>query len=428
MYMNLLFFLLKKFSKYILAISFLCTFLYPDTLQSETKDIRSRDKKEINSNYLTSKNELENYIIDNGDTLYINFFPALDLSGFYSVNDEGEIFLPRLSGINVSGLRTAELKKLLNERYKEFLISPEINVYVAIFRDINVTISGEVRYPGVYNFPSYKSLSIQNYAQSQFDYLGSETSSKEEGEQENFNERFNLTLKNEVSKEVITEEKIKTSNKLDPSFSTKVERGNVTTISDLIRKAGGITSFTDLKKIEVVREVPLGEGGGKKIAVINLNSFLSQSDKSNDLRLFDGDRIFIPSLTSANKAQVPKSVLTGLSPRFIKVNVFGRVANKGEVLLPLEGTLSDALDVTGPMKPLSGKVVLIRYNSDGTIVRKKIAYSAQAPRGSKRNPLIQEGDLITVTNSVFGKTTDVIKEVTAPFVGIYSTKKLIEDF
>ena len=97
-------------------------------------------------------------------------------------------------------------------------------------------------------------------------------------------------------------------------------------------------------------------------------------------------------------------------------------------MLPLEGTLSDELDVTGKMKPLSGKVILIRYNSDGTIARKKIDYSANAPRGSKRNPLIQEGDLITVTNSIFGKTTDVIKEVTAPFVGIYSTKKLIEDF
>ena len=49
-------------------------------------------------------------------------------------------------------------------------------------------------------------------------------------------------------------------------------------------------------------------------------------------------------------------------------------------------------------------------------------------RGSRRNPLIKEGDLITVTNSIFGKTTDVIKEITAPFVGIYSTKQLIEDF
>ena len=39
-----------------------------------------------------------------------------------------------------------------------------------------------------------------------------------------------------------------------------------------------------------------------------------------------------------------------------------------------------------------------------------------------------EGDLISVKNSFFGKTTGVLKEITAPFVGIYSTKELIEGF
>ena len=97
-------------------------------------------------------------------------------------------------------------------------------------------------------------------------------------------------------------------------------------------------------------------------------------------------------------------------------------------MLPLEGTLSDAMDITGPIKPLSGKVILIRYNRDGTVSKRKIAYSANAPRGSKRNPFIKEGDLITVTNSIFGKTTGVIKEVTAPFIGIYTTRELIKDF
>ena len=97
-------------------------------------------------------------------------------------------------------------------------------------------------------------------------------------------------------------------------------------------------------------------------------------------------------------------------------------------MLPLEGTLSDAMDITGPIKPLSGKIVLIRYNNDGTISKKKIAYSANAPRGSKRNPFLKEGDLINVTNSIIGRTTDVLSEVTKPFIGIYTTKELIEDF
>ena len=58
----------------------------------------------------------------------------------------------------------------------------------------------------------------------------------------------------------------------------------------------------------------------------------------------------------------------------------------------------------------------------------KEAISARAKRGSKRNPFLKEDDLISVKNSIFGKSTGVIREFTAPFLGIYSTKEIIESF
>ena len=72
--------------------------------------------------------------------------------------------------------------------------------------------------------------------------------------------------------------------------------------------------------------------------------------------------------------------------------------------------------------------MLIRYRQDGKVIKKNISYSASAKRGSKRNPYLKEDDLISVKNSILGKTTGVIKEFTAPFVGIYSTKEIIEGF
>ena len=63
-----------------------------------------------------------------------------------------------------------------------------------------------------------------------------------------------------------------------------------------------------------------------------------------------------------------------------------------------------------------------------SIIKKNVSYSASAKRGSKRNPYLKEDDLISVKNSLIGKTTGVLKEVKAPFVGIYSTKELIEGF
>ena len=158
------------------------------------------------------------------------------------------------------------------------------------------------------------------------------------------------------------------------------------------------------------------------------SSFLNESDPTNDLRLFDGDRLFFSKLDLKDKDQVSKSILSGLSPRFISVNLFGRVETPGLLKLPLEATLSDAIDLSGPIKPLSGKIVLIRYNKDGTIIKKNISYSARAKRGSKSNPYLEANDLISVKNSFLGKTTGVIGEITAPFVGIYTTKEIIESF
>ena len=415
-------------------IIFLCRLSTVELVKSENLNQTSTVNTKINPNYLNSKKELQDYIIDKGDNLFIEFFPAEELSDFYSVNEEGEVYLPRLRETNVSGLTTSELEKLLEKKYAEYLISPKINIKIAIFRSINVTIAGEIRYPGIYKFRPYQSSSIQDFQKN----LTSNTLNKKElqssGEilptvpMQNDTSSIQNQLLSSSQNQLINEEGIKDRNNPFINYLEKVKDGNLTKISDVIRKAGGITSSSDLKRIQIIRNIPVDKGGGKKTALVNLDALLDDAYNPNDIRLFDGDHIYIPSLNNSNKAQVPKSVISGLSPRFVKVNVFGRVSSPGQFMLPLEGTLSDALDITGPIKPLSGKVVLIRYNNDGTIFKKKIAYSANAPRGSSRNPFIKEGDLITVTSSVFSKTAEAIKEITAPFQGIYFTKELIEGF
>ena len=138
--------------------------------------------------------------------------------------------------------------------------------------------------------------------------------------------------------------------------------------------------------------------------------------------------MFFHKLSKADADQIPKSIISGISPKFISVNLFGRVKTPGEVKLPLESVLADAIDLSGPIKPLSGKIVLIRYEDDGKSIKKNIAYSAKAKRGSQRNPYLKQDDLISVKNSFFGKTAGVLKEITAPFSGIYSTKQLIDSF
>ena len=109
------------------------------------------------------------------------------------------------------------------------------------------------------------------------------------------------------------------------------------------------------------------------------------------------------------------------------MEISGQIEYPGSIMLPIQGSLSDVMNLSGPRKPLSGNIFLIRYNKDGTLTRKSIRYSSTASPGSKNNPYLMQGDLITVKNSLLGRTSGVLKAVTEPLVGIYATKQIIEN-
>jgi len=424
--------------------------------------------------YLNPRSSLENYILDTGDTVSINFIFVPEFSSSQKINLEGEIMLPEIGTIYIKGLNINQLENLLEKKYVEFLKSPEIEVGIDSYRFIKsgiypvnangeiilpylnevyvrglttneisnllsrkylqseliyaevktkistfkpqrILISGEVRNPGIYKFQGFDSKQFGSIEASPSNPLEDKDNLVVNGK---LSEKTNL----EISKNRSTQ------NNFAETVQIKRQSEKFTTISNAILRAGGITSFTDLSRIEIIRDVPLGKGGGKKKAVIDFTSFLNESDVTNDIRLFDGDRLIFPKSLSKTNDQIPKSILSGISPKFISVNLFGRVESPGIVRLPLESALSDAIDLSGPIKPLSGKIVLIRYNKDGTILKQNISYSARAKRGSRRNPFLKANDLISVKNSFLGKTSGVLKEITAPFVGIYTTKEIFESF
>ncbi len=352
-------------------------------------------------------------------------------SGIYSINNEGELMLPLLKETYVRGLTTNEISNLLSKKYlNSENISSEVEIRIANFKPQRILVTGEVRNPGIYKFSGYSSgefFAVENIEDDTFQKgeLGNDTEDSISKEIDGDNMTKGQVNRTESNASL---NQISQNNNTRQSFQIKRPSENFTTISNAIKRAGGITSKTDLTRIEITRDIPIGKGGGKQRAVVDFTSFLNESDPTNDIRLFDGDRIFLPKLATASSDIIPKSILSGLSPRFITVDIFGRVENPGTVRLPLESALSDAINVTGPIRPLSGKIVLIRYNKDGTILNKNISYSARAKKGSKRNPFVEQGDLITVKNSLLGKSTGIIREFTAPFIGIYSTKEIIESF
>ena len=63
------------------------------------------------------------------------------------------------------------------------------------------------------------------------------------------------------------------------------------TLFDAIQISRGVTPYSDLSNISVIRKIPKGKGGGKKKAELNFLSLLVDGNESQNIRLFDGDVI-----------------------------------------------------------------------------------------------------------------------------------------
>ncbi|WP_413391423.1 polysaccharide biosynthesis/export family protein [Prochlorococcus marinus] len=380
-------------------------------ISTQAQQVFEESRSFIDTSYLESKNQLEDYILDTGDILKIEFNNTPELSGFFPIDEKGEIFFERIKYTYVRGLTIRELTRLLEKRYEEFLINPEIYIKISTYKPIRVSIRGEVKAPGVIRFPAL--LSINRKVSLERKTLNSNLLSNQGQGSQNLN---SPSLSQSTNK----------TNYNSNSSSSIIKRSNdyVTTLSNAIKGAGGLTSYSDLKNLEIVRDIPIEKGGGKKRAVLDFRSFINDADPKNDIRIFDGDSIFIPRLQEKNPTVIPNSVISGLSPRFIKVTISGQINNPGTVKIPIEGSLSDVMNLTGPRKPLSGKIYLIRYKKDGSLLRENINYSANARPGSLRNPYLIANDLITVKNSILGRTSGTLRALTDPLAGIYSTNEL----
>ncbi|HWP59959.1 MAG TPA: polysaccharide biosynthesis/export family protein [Candidatus Acidoferrales bacterium] len=92
----------------------------------------------------------EFYVIGYGDVLSVNVWREPSLSGSAKVRPDGYITLPLVNEVQVVGLTTGELRKVLEEKYKEFTVSPFVTIRVEGIASSEVFLVGQVGRPGAY--------------------------------------------------------------------------------------------------------------------------------------------------------------------------------------------------------------------------------------------------------------------------------------
>lgn len=131
-----------------LLVQILCFALSLSLVSCGTKQLQVREYSVSAGTPDPAKPPEEFYLIGFGDVLNVNVWKEPTLSGSAKVRPDGYITLPLINEVQVVGLTTTQLRKLLEEKYREFTASPFVTVRVEGIASSEVFLVGQVTRPG----------------------------------------------------------------------------------------------------------------------------------------------------------------------------------------------------------------------------------------------------------------------------------------
>jgi polysaccharide export outer membrane protein len=91
------------------------------------------------------------YIVGDSDIIRVNVWKEPEVSQTVVVRTDGNISLPLINEVKVSGMTPLQIQDMVAEKLKGFLNSPQVTVTVIEIRSKRAFITGEVARPGTYS-------------------------------------------------------------------------------------------------------------------------------------------------------------------------------------------------------------------------------------------------------------------------------------
>lgn len=123
-----------------------------------TKDLRVQEFQVAAGTPDPAKPPEEFYLIGAGDTLNINVWKEPTLSGTVKVRPDGYVTLPLINEVQVVNQTTGELRKMLEDKYKEYTTDPFVTIRVEGIASSEVFLVGQVGKPGAFPLSGNESL------------------------------------------------------------------------------------------------------------------------------------------------------------------------------------------------------------------------------------------------------------------------------
>ncbi len=245
-------------------------------------------------------------VVSVGDLLDIVIFETPELSGRFRIGPKGDILLPLVGNLHVADMTIAEVTEAVTERYKQakILVDPQVTVFVAEYTRRAVTITGEVRSPGVYQIPAPRTLfDTMAMAGGLNDTASRTVSIVHASDPKNI---IHVTLNvgpqtpesiEEGRMQILPGDSIYVARsgivymvgELQRPGGFQVEHNNRLTLLEALALAGGPAHYAKLSNARLIRRSPTGREELK----VNLQKVLLGGGP--DMLLTDGDIVYVPT-------------------------------------------------------------------------------------------------------------------------------------
>jgi polysaccharide export outer membrane protein len=255
--------------------------------------------------------------------------------------------LPLAGSVRVQGLSVEQATQSVSGRFQRVLRYPIVTVSMLQRRPVRVVISGEVNRPGVYTS----------------DQLAANT-----------------------------------ANSLLPQ----------STLTRLLRQAGGITQQADLRNVTITRN--------GRSRTVNLWSLLNKSDLAQDPILLDGDQVQVPVAMDLKASELRGLSTASFAPDVIQVNIVGEVLKPGPVPVAPNTPLNQAILAAGGFidRSDSSQVELVRLEPDGSVRKRSITIDLAAAPNEENNPPLRPNDTVIIAKNGYTAATDGLRTLLAP--------------
>ena len=107
-----------------------------------TKELRIQEFRIAPDTPDPAKPPEEFYVIGPGDSIGVQVWKEPTLSGTVTVRPDGYVTLPLLNEVQIAGLTTEQLRKLLEQKFKEFTTDPFVTISVGGIASSEVFLVG----------------------------------------------------------------------------------------------------------------------------------------------------------------------------------------------------------------------------------------------------------------------------------------------